>query len=136
MGSRYAQGTSVPIDRSKAELERCLVKYGADQCATGWSQEKAVVTFRMNNRHIRVLMPLDTDSTPKAAQENRRRWRALVLYVKAKLESVESEIVSFENAFMAHIVLPGGGTVGEVMKPQIEHAYQTGKMPPLLGYDG
>ena len=36
---------------------------------------------------------------------------------------------------MAHIVLPDGKTVGQLMRPQIITAYDTGKMPPLLGYD-
>ncbi len=35
----------------------------------------------------------------------------------------------FKSEFMAHIVLPGGGTVGELMKPQIEQAYLSGDAP-------
>jgi len=34
--SRYAEGTSVPADRSRAEIERTLTRYGADQFAYGW----------------------------------------------------------------------------------------------------
>ena len=33
---------------------------------------------------------------------------------------------------MANIVLPGGQSVGDYMKPQIAQAYQSGKMPKLL----
>ena len=33
---------------------------------------------------------------------------------------------------MAHVVLPNGQTVGEVMVPQIAAAYETGTMPKLL----
>jgi hypothetical protein len=32
----YAVGTSVPVDRSKAEIERLLIRYGADHFASGW----------------------------------------------------------------------------------------------------
>lgn len=140
--SKYAARTSVPIERSKAEIESILTKYGADQFSSGWVDGKAVVMFRIKNRYIRIEMPtlktsgLRTKAAEEtAAQENRRRWRALVLYVKAKLESVESEIISFEEAFMAHIVLPNRQTVGEFMVPQIERAYEGGDMPPALpGY--
>jgi len=33
--SKYAEGTEVPIDRSKAEIERVLAKYGADEFVYG-----------------------------------------------------------------------------------------------------
>ena len=47
----------------------------------------------------------------------------------AKLEAVEAGISEFEDEFMAHIVLPGGGTVSNLMRPQIEQAYLTGDVP-------
>jgi hypothetical protein len=65
-------------------------------------------------------------------QAERQRWRALALVIKAKLEAVESGITEFEREFMAHIVLPGGGTVGDWMLPQIEQAYSSGQMPAML----
>jgi hypothetical protein len=144
--ARYAAGTEVPADRSKAEVERLLVKNGADQFSSGWTDEKAVIMFRMKERYIRIEMPIAVYmktqnqrgyylGTEQVAQENRRRWRALLLYVKAKLESVESEIVSFEEAFMAHVVLPNRQTVSQFMHPQIESAYGSGQMPKALpGY--
>jgi hypothetical protein len=148
---KYAQDTIVPVERSRAEIEKILTKYGADQFASGWSTDKAVITFKINNRAVRIEMPLPRLSDPKTAsyhrkagefysvdavsKESRRRWRCLVLYVKAKLESVESNIVSFEQAFMAHIVLPNRQTIGEWAAPQLTQIYSDGKMPPLLpGY--
>jgi hypothetical protein len=65
-------------------------------------------------------------------QACRQRWRALLLCIKAKLEAVECEITTFEEEFMAHIVLPGGGTVGQHVLPQIAEAYETGRVTPLL----
>ncbi len=141
----YAKGTSVPVDRSKAEVERVLTRYGADQFSSGWTGEKAVIMFRIKNRYIRIDLPLAIYMKTRnkrgvylgkehIEQENRRRWRALLLYVKAKLESVESNIVSFETAFMAHVVLPNRQTVGEYLSPQIEAAYRDGNMPNLLEF--
>jgi hypothetical protein len=42
-------------------------------------------------------------------------------------------ITTVEEEFLAHIVLPNGkGTVGDWLMPQIDKAYESGKMPPLL----
>jgi hypothetical protein len=65
-------------------------------------------------------------------QATRQRWRALALVVKAKLEAVESEITTFDDEFMAHIVLPSGQTAGDWLRPQIDEAYARGSMPAML----
>jgi hypothetical protein len=42
-------------------------------------------------------------------------------------------IATFEKELLAHIGLPNGkGTVGNWLMPQIDKAYESGKMPPLL----
>lgn len=149
--TRYAEKTSVASDRSRAEIEKTLVRYGADQFMYGWQEDKAIVGFRMSGRMIKFILPMPDRSarefthTPTKNQRRsddaitaafeqaiRQRWRALSLVIKAKLEAVETEIVTFDNEFMAHIVLPDGQTVGQFMRPQIESAYETGDMPPLL----
>lgn len=144
--SKYAEHTKVPVSRSREEIDRLLARYGADQMSSGWTGSKAVVMFRAEERYVKIEMPLAIKGVTRdhrnyvlseegAERENRRRWRALVLYIKAKLESVESEIVSFEQAFMAHVLLPNRQTVGEFMAPQIESAYGKGDMPKALpGY--
>jgi hypothetical protein len=45
---------------------------------------------------------------------------------------VESGISTFEQEFLAHIILPDNSTVGDWIGPQIEQAYETGAMPPML----
>jgi len=57
----------------------------------------------------------------------------MLLIIKAKLEAVEAGVSTFEEEFMAFIALPDGRTVGDFMAPQIDAAYKTGRMPPLLG---
>ena len=147
---QYALNTTVSSDKSRNEIERTLARYGADEFAYGWDRGQAAIGFAMENRKVKFLLPLpnrDADEfrlTPtgknrKQAQQEaeyekavRQRWRALALVVKAKLEAVAAGITVFEDEFMAHIVLPGGETVSDFMKPQIEQAYLTGKMPKLL----
>ncbi len=145
----FAEGTTVPIDRTRAEIEKWLRRGGADQMNSGWSEDKAVIAFRMHGRFVKIEMPLAKlnglkGSKPEQGRwrtkegidtENRRRWRAMLLYVRAKLESVESGIMCFDDAFMAHMVLPSGQTVSQFMRPQIEAAYSKGEMPKALpGY--
>ena len=52
--------------------------------------------------------------------------------IKAKLEAVESGISTVEAEFLANIVLPDNNTAGDWMIPQIDEAYRTGEMPPML----
>ena len=149
MAGTYAKDTTVDASRSREEIERTLVRYGADQFMYGWRDSQAVVEFRAKNRRIRFLLTLPskndfkfTDAkrivrSDKAQQEAydqacRQRWRALLLVIKAKLESAESGIETFEEAFAMQTVLPDGTTGGEYFLPQVETAYKSGVMPPLL----
>jgi len=148
--TRYAENTTVSIERSKAEIEKMLRRHGANSFVSGWDEDTniAQIMFRMENRHIRFTVPMHdleefthtetgrprkTDAAWKAwEQAERAKWRSLYLVVKAKLESVESGIFTFEQEFLPHILLPNGQTVGEFIVPQIEVAYRTAEMPPLL----
>ncbi|MEW8228634.1 MAG: hypothetical protein AB2748_23150 [Candidatus Thiodiazotropha endolucinida] len=145
----YAEKTTVSTEKSRAEIERILQRYGADQFMYGWNEDSAVVAFRAEGRQIRFSLPMPDRKerrfthhsrgmrTPDAAMKEweqacRQRWRALALVIKAKLEAVEAGIAVFEDEFMANIVLPNGTTVSQFMRPQIATAYETGDMPKLL----
>ena len=56
----------------------------------------------------------------------------MLLYVKATLEAIESGIVSAEEAFLPHLVLPDGRTVKDSLMPGIYQALEAGQMPPKL----
>lgn len=145
----FAQGTSVPIDRSKAEIEATLARYGADQFVYGAGGPGAFVMFRAHGRVIRFVVPLpdrnaflstaagrvrsDTAVLEAFNAEARRRWRALLLCIKAKLETVASGIASFENEFMPYTLLRNGRTVAEALGPEIERALAGDTMPRVAG---
>lgn len=154
----YAEGTSVPVERSRAEIEQVLSRYGASSFVSGWDQHRAVLGFTCKDRQVRFVLPLpkkdderfthrkdkgwayarkrtEADAKKLYEQECRRLWRALALTVKAKLEAVQSGIATFDQEFLAHIVLPGGRTVGDMAIPQLADAYETGAASslPLLG---
>ncbi len=135
----YAKETDVPVERSRAEIERTLMKYGADQFAYGISQSSATIQFRANERVIRFVLPLSYVSDKKMtdkqlAQWQRSRWRCLLLSIKAKLETAESGISTFEEEFLAHIVLPNGQTAAELALPAIASSYAKGSVTPMLGF--
>jgi hypothetical protein len=153
MTNRYASKTTVTSDRSMAEIEQTLRRYGAQKFMYGRDVTKVMIAFEMRDRRLRFVLPIPSEEdfaqTPTGRtrrskvivigqyeQAVRARYRALLLCIKAKLESVESGIEEFEDAFMAQIMLPDGSTVGERMKPQIAMSYQTGHMPPLLPMPG
>jgi hypothetical protein len=153
--SRYAADTTVPADRSRAEIERTLTRYNARGFMYGWDETRAVLGFIAAGRQVRFLLPMPdpqarefthtpsrgTPRSPSAAadaydQAVRQRWRALALVIKAKLEAVAAGIVTFDEEFLAHLVLPTGETVGQAVVPRVEEAYRTGEVPALLpAYD-
>lgn len=132
----FAQGTTVQIARSRAEIEKLVLKHGASSYASGYEGDRANILFKMKDRRVRFTLVLERPSAPKAEEENRRRWRCLVFILKAKLEAVENGLVTFEEEFLSAIVIPGahGETVGQWVGPQLKQAYENGAaMPPLLG---
>lgn len=148
---KYAENTTVSVEKSRAEIESTLARYGADQFSYGRDDSRgmAVIQFRAHGRHIRFVLCLParneqrfvahsrgrrSDGAASKAWEQscRQRWRALALCIKAKLEAVESSISEFEDEFLANIVLPDGQTASEFLRPQIAQAYETGQMPETL----
>ena len=134
--SKYATGSEVPANRSRGEMEQVLKTHGARGFGYGWTQEFDRVEFLWHDRQIRFVLPrpkLDAfGRTPKGRArterdrqlafeaEDRRRWRALLLVIRAKLEAVETGIAVFEEEFLAHIVMPNDQTIGEILLPRLE----------------
>lgn len=128
----YAEKTKVPIDKTKAEIEKTLARYGADRFAYFTEPGKAIVVFEVLNRRVRFDLPVPDGSGETGDRKRRIRWRALLLCIKAKLESVASSIESFDEAFLAHVVMPDGMTVYQHAAPRIEQIAKGGEMRPLL----
>jgi hypothetical protein len=133
----FAAETDVPADRTRQEIEKTLARYGADHFAYGTGPGRAIVMFQAHGRQIRFVLPLvppATSNDKQKAQFIRTRWRCLLLSIKAKLETVESGISQFETEFLPYTVLPNGQTVADHALPFVREAYESKKMPPLLGF--
>lgn len=134
----YAQGTTVEVSKSKMEIEKLVTRAGATAFLAGSSSTQKVsqVGFELKGRRIlfRVNQPDQQKygTGERFAAEDRRRWRCLLLSIKSKLECVATGIETFDEAFLAHIVMPDGSTVGQSTLPRIAEAYKSGKMLPLL----
>ena len=151
MARRFAQDTSVSVEKSRAEIEAMLVRNGASALMAGLNATEAIIAFEMKDRKVIFRLPLPAknekrfmysdngrrirtlDGQIKAwEQACRSRWRALALAIKAKLEAVAIGITTFEDEFLAHIMMPDGMTVGQHTRPLIAESYKSGSVPPLL----
>lgn len=114
---------------------------------------KFAIRFFMGDRMIRFILPMPTiDDAPeydgrrrrlmkaqrmtKVNQMKRQRGRALMLVIKAKLESIESGIETLEQAFLANIVMADGATVFDRVQEPIALEYRTGKVAPAFLLEG
>lgn len=155
----YASRTSVPVVRSRAELDALLEKYGATRRALGHDEEAgfAFAVFEIQGRQVRLRVPLprktdyplkgkeprswyymgetqrDAWRAKQVEQLHRERWRQLLLLVKAKLEAVQLGLSTFEREFLADIFLANGRTVHEEIEANIAQNYINGGAPKLLG---
>lgn len=154
--AKYASTTTVSSDRTRTEIQKTLERYGATSFAYATDDElgAAMVGFKAQGRTIRFTLTMPDKSareftrttqgqlrSQSAAeqfynQDVRQKWRALLLIVKAKLEAVDSGIVTFEQEFLPHIIMPNGQTVYEATAPAIEQAYVSGNVKPLLQLGG
>ena len=137
----YAADTSVPVDRSRAEIEAMLTRRGAT--AFGYAQQggRAAIMFRLPACSVRIELQLpsakefavsERGRTRKVtaqqqawAQACRARWRALALVIKAKLVAVDAGITTVEKEFQADLVLPDGRRVGDVVAAEYRLAVES-----------
>jgi hypothetical protein len=142
---RFAQHTTVGVEKSRTEIEALLRRHGAKDLAMAYADnaDKAMIGFRWKDRNFKIVLPLPATVplTPMGrakknpegsrAQEVKRRWRALLLVVKAKLEAIDIGISTMHDEFLAFTMLPGNRTVSDLIQPRIT-AILEGSTLPLL----
>lgn len=125
---RYAEKTTVPIERSKASIEKALNQYGATAIGQMEFKGKYTLMFELLSRRVRMEINLPKDD----AQECRRLFRVLLLKIKARLECINDGDSTLSEEFMPYIMLPDGQTVGQQVTNGINKAYLEGKTPQFL----
>ncbi len=128
----YAEKTKVSVGQSKADIEKLVNKYSAPARADFGIMQRGnavQIAFVLCERNILFRM-----TVPDDLQGERSMWRVLLLTIKGKLESAERGIETFEEAFLANVVMPDGRTVSETTRPAIESGYQGRNVPLLPSY--
>lgn len=124
---RYAEGTTVAAERSQAEMAALLRAHGVER--QGWMQgpEGDELMFELGGHRfrfqilrptiaeIRRLYPNAYDERAKMDAEWRRRWRANVLLLKAKLEFIDSGDTTLERELLPYMLTEGGQTIAELI---------------------
>lgn len=132
---RYAQDTRVSSGISKEQIERELRRAGASNIFSGYDDDRKLITlgFRLELRCYKISCSTDRPTRRcEPEQLEREAWRVLLLMTKAKLEGIAQGITTFEQEFMASLLLPDGSTVADDVLPKVAEAYATSDMPRLL----
>ncbi len=132
--ARYAEGTAVTVDKSRGEISGILTAHGI--LRQGWWSEPSGdgVQFEYKGKVYRLTIPKpdademrkrdgknytyphNIDWDDKAAKEWRRRWRATVLLLKAKLEYAEDgDVTSLERELLPYMLLDDGRTMEQAV---------------------
>lgn len=109
------------VAKTRGEIEELVQRHGATEFSGGWSGGLAMMQFMLKGRRVRFSLELPDEKWARAQRhgrrgprkpaadlveaESRRRWRCLLLAIKAKLEVVETGIATFDEEFLAHIVV-------------------------------
>lgn len=124
---RFAEGTTTSVESSRGEITGILAKHGVVRMGWTTEPEKDVLQFELAARLYRLdivrptvkvinqLYPNHRDTEARRAAEWRRRWRATVLLLKAKLEFADGETTTVERELLAYAVLKDGRTLGSVI---------------------
>ncbi len=146
--THYANNTTVPVDRSKAEIEKNLARFGASEFGYWVGPKEAHVGFVYNGVRIEMSLPYpdvedcrhtptglertDAQTKTEHGKEIQRRWRSLSAVIKALLVGVDDGVLTFEDAFMPWIVWGNGLTTRQLLLPELQKALKAGKMPNSL----
>jgi hypothetical protein len=122
---RYAENTTVSVDKSRGDISGILAAHGVERMAWGTGPEGDTLQFELDGHQFRFAIPKPTpdsmradygheyayphniDWRAKADQEWRRRWRAYVMLTKMKMEFVESGDSTLEREFMPYLLVDG-----------------------------
>lgn len=142
---KYAEGTTVVVEKTQDEVRSLLKKHGATHFVLADAGEGASIQFEWAGTWFRFGVDVPAEPPKKLAiqtwdrrygparqnaidGEYRRRWRARLIWLKAVLEFGASEGgAALQDALMAYQVTRDGRTVAELVQ---------GGGVPLLGAGG
>lgn len=152
----YAQKTSVSVMKSIEEIRSLIQRNGGSQFALKEDGTRSAVCFRLKDRFVMFELELPprekfywktdrykrkvAETNANTVQKNweqacRSHWRALALTVKSKFVSIELGVETFEEAFLAHVLVPGVAGNQKFSKLAVKYIAESysGTGQPLLG---
>lgn len=130
MTRRFAEGTDVPVEKSRGEITGILATYGVKRMGWMAGPEGDELMFELEGRQFRFQIKQPTwadisdryvydkneaDRRRAVDAEWRRRWRANVLLLKAKLEFADDERSTVLRELLPYAVLADGRTLEEAV---------------------
>lgn len=129
-----AHNTSTLVSKSRADLERLLVRYGCSHfsISNDYEHNRSLVRFTVPRSHasdeppVEVILPVDVGAVHRAmiearvipersrdelkgkAQAERVAWRNLLVWVDAALSAAALGLQKVDEAFLAHTMIPYG----------------------------
>jgi hypothetical protein len=144
---RYAEGTAVPAAQSRQEIERLLAAHGVSRMAWGTGPDGDVLQFELRGHRYKFAIRRPTQiewnkATGRGTSywdiwreaEWRRRWRAHVLLLKAKIEFGEGDDEATDRELLPYLLLPDNRTLADWASGEGYAEIARGGMPafPLL----
>ncbi len=131
---RYAEGTKVSVESSRGEITGILAKHGVQRMGWMATPEGDELLFELGGGQYRLQIRRPTleevraryvaeggrwnlvyDPQAKVDAEWRRRWRANVLLLKAKLEFIDAGDTTIERELLPYRVLTDGRTLEQAI---------------------
>jgi hypothetical protein len=155
--SRFAEDTSVPVAKSRGEIDRLLREWGAKgiQWSDDFEHDTSVLRFVWRFEDLDYLARFTVRLPGRAELEEhaidgrtgrvserklealldargKREHRLLLLWLKAALNAVEAGLVTAETLFLPFLEGRDGQTVGEIAVPRLTEL-TSGSAIKLLG---
>jgi len=119
----YAADTTVPVGRSRGEIDKLLRGWGCGAISWGDDYDHGVVQVSFRWQHdgrtwdARISMPQPKGETREDKQRRRQLHRILLIKLKSDLNCVEAGFVSAAVVFLPYLV----GTSGLTAAERLEH---------------
>lgn len=120
--------TSIDCEKSIAEIQKCLVKHGANKIVTDYSNgTPSAVTFclTINDRMVGYILPANYSGVLKAMENDKKvpnskctseqaqrvAWRIVKDWVEAQMAIVEAQLADMSEVFLPYAVTKTGETM-------------------------
>lgn len=64
----YAENTTVPVSKSRIEIEELIRKHGEGQFVSGFNGNKIMIGFTASGRQVRFVMEIPAGKTDKQTE--------------------------------------------------------------------